>query len=205
MTWKLILASGSPRRRELLENINLSFDVVTSEVDEEFDPGLSPDQIVQHLARKKAKAVALKQQSQTVVVGADTIVVLDGNILGKPKDREEAEQMLAALSGRSHEVYTGIAIIVKDEAGEMKQWTDARRTEVWMRKLSPQKISWYLDTKEPMDKAGAYGIQGVGACLIDRIEGCYFNVVGFSLSLFEEMMDKGNLPLFQTFGQQRFK
>lgn len=201
-SWKLILASGSPRRRELLHQLELEFQVITSDVEEHVDPTLTPDQVVQALALQKAKAVSHDQEAGTVTVGADTVVVLDGEILGKPKDQADAHAMLTRLSGRSHEVYTGIAIVMKGSEGT-KTWTRARRTEVWMRELSDAKRTWYIETGEPMDKAGSYGIQGYGATLVDRIEGCYFNVVGFPLALFDEMMEEIGLPVIETFGKKQ--
>ncbi|WP_044640555.1 Maf family protein [Risungbinella massiliensis] len=200
-SWKLILASGSPRRRELLHQLELEFQVITSDVEEHVDPTLTPDQVVQALALQKAEAVSFEQEVGTVTVGADTVVVLDGEILGKPKDKAEAHEMLARLSGRSHEVYTGIAVVVKG-SDETKSWTRARRTEVWMRDLDDEKREWYVETGEPMDKAGSYGIQGYGATLVDRIEGCYFNVVGFPLALFDELLEEIGLPVIKTFGKK---
>lgn len=199
--WNLVLASGSPRRRELLENIGIEFQVMKSDIEEKVDTALPPDQLVQELASQKAIAVAKKQPPQTVVIGADTIVVLDGKILGKPKDAEDAFRMLGELSGRSHEVFTGIAIVIIDSEKSHRHLSCSRRTEVWIKNLTPEKKAWYVKTKEPMDKAGAYGIQGYGACLVDHIYGCYFNVVGLSLSLLEEMMEELGLPLFETFGK----
>lgn len=192
---KLILASSSPRRQELLRNLQLQFEVQVSQADETVDPALSPEEVVQELAKRKAKAVALNQD-QALVIGADTVVVLDGQILGKPRDPSDAISMLTRLQGRSHFVYSGIALIEVKKGNITRELTSFAKTEVWMRSMSPEKIKWYVDTKEPLDKAGAYGIQGFGACLIEKINGCYFNVVGMSLSLLDQMMEQMGYPLF---------
>ena len=144
--------------------------------------------MVQHLAATKAADVA-KRAEQAGVIGADTIVVRDGGVIGKPRDREDAVHILTSLQGRAHEVYTGIALSYPDR-GERRMLTDYRMTKVYMRSLSREAIERYVETGEPLDKAGAYGIQGIGACLVERIEGCYFNVVGLSLALLTEMMER---------------
>jgi septum formation protein len=186
---ELVLASGSPRRRELLALYGVDFRVQTSQVDETIDHRLPPGKIVEELALRKARAVAAACD-HALVIGADTVVVYGGEILGKPCDEEEARKMLSRLQGREHQVYSGIAL-VRVQAGEkVEEKTAHRATKVWMRSLSPEKIAWYVSTKEPLDKAGAYGIQGRGARLVDKIEGCYFNVVGMSLSLLDQMLEE---------------
>ncbi|MGA9173721.1 MAG: Maf family protein [Thermoactinomyces sp.] len=186
---ELVLASGSPRRRELLALYGVDFRVQTSQVDETIDHSLPPGKIVEELALRKARAVAAACD-HALVIGADTVVVYGGEILGKPCDEDEAKKMLSRLQGRDHQVYSGIAL-VRVQAGEkVEEKTAHRATKVWMRSLSPEKIAWYVSTKEPLDKAGAYGIQGRGARLVDKIEGCYFNVVGMSLSLLDQMLEE---------------
>ncbi|MFD1422327.1 Maf family protein [Laceyella tengchongensis] len=183
---KIVLASGSPRRRELLAGLGVQFEVKTSQVDETFDPSSPPNAVAEELAHRKAKDVA-RQLDAVLVIGADTIVVCDGEILGKPRDEQEAVQMLSRLQGRAHQVYTGIALVEVADGHVVRERVSHRMTHVWMRPLSDEKISWYVDSKEPLDKAGAYGIQGLGACLIDKIDGCYFNVVGLSLVELDQM------------------
>jgi septum formation protein len=125
------------------------------------------------------------------------VVVLDDEILGKPRDEEHAKEMLTRLSGRVHQVCSGIALVRVQAGKVIEERSDHRVTKVWMRPLSPEKIAWYVNTKEPLDKAGAYGIQGLGACLIDKIEGCYFNVVGMSLSLLDQMLEETGYSIAQ--------
>jgi septum formation protein len=173
MTKEIILASQSPRRRELLSLLLEQFRVIEGSFDESTVPDtLCPSEHVVYSARMKAESVATIH-SDAVVVGADTIVVLDDRIMGKPTDPEDAKLMLSSLSGRTHQVYTGLAVMadgVKISAFEC--------TDVVFSNLSEQVIERYVATGEPLDKAGAYGIQGVGCALIERINGCYFNVVG---------------------------
>lgn len=192
MEW--ILASGSPRRKELLQGTGLTFRVLPSDVSEEVSASLSPAEVVQQLAARKAMDVASKEK-EACIIGADTIVVRDGEIIGKPRDQEDAARILSSLQGREHQVYSGIALSYL-RYGERHLLTDYRMTKVHMRPLSEQEIGWYIKTGEPMDKAGAYGIQGKGACLIEGIEGCYFNVVGLSLVLLADMMKRCGYSLF---------
>jgi len=173
----LILASASPRRRELLTQIGVSFVVEVSDVEEVIDSSLSPELQVQSLARQKAEAVA-SNHTDGIVLGADTIVVADGKILGKPHDETEAKTMLASLSGGWHQVMTAIAFV---DAGNKNTWTSTEITDVKFRNLTDDDIAAYVATGESMDKAGAYGIQGYGALLVERIEGCYNNVMGLPL------------------------
>ena len=172
----LILASSSPRRKELLENLHLTFDVFSCHVDESFDPGLTPGDIVMELSFRKAKAVSELYPS-SCIIGADTVVVLDGNVLGKPKDRLEAYAMLQALSGKTHSVYTGVSIVAPRT--EIQFYV---KTDVVFWELSDEEIRAYIDTGEPFDKAGAYGIQGFGSVFVKEISGDYFAVVGLPVS-----------------------
>lgn len=185
---EIILASASPRRAELLKQIGLTFKIIPSRASEEFKAGISPQKLVKELAQTKANEVARTMGYQTMgptyVIGADTVVVLDDKILGKPNDREEAALMLEMLSGKEHSVFTGLAIV---ELPSNKSIVDFVETKVVFRHLNHDDIQRYLATGEPMDKAGAYGIQGRGAVLVEKIDGCYFNVVGLPLSKLVDM------------------
>lgn len=181
---ELILASGSPRREMLLRQIGLNFEVEPSGADETIPGGAPPDELAEKLAVDKAKLVA-SQRSSGLVIGADTVVVLDGRPLGKPEDGAGAAEMLRALSGREHQVITGIAVV---DAASGQVLSDAVVTAVRFAPLSEAVIARYVATGEPMDKAGAYGIQGFGALLIEGIDGCYFNVVGLPLRRLAELL-----------------
>lgn len=175
---EIILASASPRRRELLEQIGITdCRVVPSEVDETAVCGASPADTAMLLALAKARAVAANEPA-AVVIAADTLVVLDGSVLGKPANRREAAAMLTALSGREHEVITGFAVV----QGGGREICDYSLTRVGFRRIAPAEITAYLATGEADDKAGAYGIQGKAAVFVTGIEGCYFNVVGLPVS-----------------------
>lgn len=175
--YRIVLASGSPRRRELMTREGIDFEVISSNADESYNEGLYPAQVARHLAHLKAKAVfgelASDERPRTVVIGADTIVVHNGEIFGKPKDADDAKAMLAALSGKKHEVITGVCLIAPG-----KTETFADETAVYFKRLSDEEIAAYVATGEPLDKAGAYGIQGLGSKLVDHIEGDFDNVVG---------------------------
>ncbi len=181
---KLVLASASPRRRELISLLGLPVRIIPSRVQEDTPDDWSPSQIVEGLAIRKALAVkeelAESDDRYAIVVGSDTIVVLNGKVMGKPRDAREAEWMLRQLAGETHEVYTGVSCV---RVSDSKIATSHRVTKVKMRNLSQDQISRYVATGEPMDKAGAYGIQEIGSLLVDSIEGCYFNVVGLPVSL----------------------
>lgn len=181
---KIILASSSPRRKELLELIGISFTIHPSQVIEEVDEDLLPEQVVEQLALIKAKDVSSNYE-EGIIIGADTIVVLDDEILGKPQNMDDAFQMLKRLQGRNHKVYSGVAIInVKSD----QSLTSHQMTHVYMNSLTDEEIRLYIDTKEPLDKAGSYGIQGIGSLFIEKIEGDYFNVVGLPLSLLVQLL-----------------
>ena len=168
---ELILASQSPRRRELLGLLGIPFQVQVSNADETMEPGQDPRQQVAMVSRRKAEA--LPRTADQIVLAADTIVVCDGNILGKPKDRADAIAMLEQLSGRTHQVMTGMTLLHKDQVR-----TCTEVTQVTFRSLSSEEIERYVDSGEPMDKAGAYGIQGGAALFVEGIQGDYYNVVG---------------------------
>ncbi len=183
---KVILASASPRRSELLRQIGIDFEVIPSNIEENIEQGMSPESIVQDLAYDKALSVAKGLKGASIVIGADTIVVKDG-ILGKPVNEEEAFAMLKSLQGGWHEVITGVALISPLENRYLKGY---EKTNVKMRSLNDREIMSYIKTGEPMDKAGAYGIQGMGALLVERIDGCYFNVVGLPLQKLSAMFEE---------------
>jgi len=176
---KLILASSSLRRAEILANAGLPFTVLSSPVDESPFPGEAPAALVQRLANAKADIVTARAAGPATVLGADTEVVLDDKILGKPRSTEDARRMLQQLSGRTHSVLTGVALIRLPD-GERRQFIES--TLVHFRPITEEELSSYLATGEPFDKAGAYGIQGHAGRFIPRVEGCYFNVVGLPLS-----------------------
>lgn len=174
----LILASASPRRRALLQQIGVRFQVECSRVQETKDDAVAPEELAQRLALQKAQAVAALHEDG-LVLGADTIVVNDGLVLGKPADQANAAGMLRALSGKWHQVMTAVALV--DASGKREPWVTVEKTGVKFRELSEAEIAAYVATGESMDKAGAYGIQGYGALLVEQIKGCYFNVVGLPL------------------------
>ena len=174
---QIVLASQSPRRRELLEQLGLEFTIQPSTVEEKVTSE-DPVEVVRELSRQKAQDVADQMEKEhpghdMVVLGADTIVVYKGIILGKPADRDDAEKMLHMLQGNTHSVYTGVTLI-----GKGKSVTFAEETKVTMYPVSHEEITWYIETKEPDDKAGSYAVQGLGARFIQKIEGDYNNVVG---------------------------
>jgi nucleoside triphosphate pyrophosphatase len=186
MSSVLILASGSPRRQELLTQAGYRFQVQPSTVDESRRPEEDAIRFATRLAREKAEEVFARRSSSAVLVlGADTVVVCDGEVMGKPIDAADATRMLSRLSGRTHEVVTGVAAVWGVGAAEAA----AEVTQVTMRTLSPQEISDYVATGEPMDKAGAYAIQGYAGRWIPRISGCYFNVVGLPLALVASLLE----------------
>lgn len=179
---EFILASGSPRRKELLTAVGLEYMVLVPIADESSVPkDMSVDLYVQELALLKAAAVAkvAVTRQDAVIIAADTIVALDGEILGKPKDEEDAFKMLKSLSGRKHDVYTGYCLMRERDAFTVCK---SVKTEVYFKELDDDLIKRYIATGEPMDKAGAYGIQGKGALLVEKIDGDYFNVVGLPIS-----------------------
>ena len=186
---KLILASASPRRRELLQQIGLSF--IVRPADSEPDvSGLSPEETVQAIALGKARSVAAESAADDLILAADTLVYLDGQPLGKPKSPDEAAAMLQALSGREHHVCTGVALLQGPRC-----LVSCEKTAVRFRPLSPERIAAYVASGEPMDKAGAYGIQGLGCLLVEGITGDYFNVVGLPLGLVSDMLARFGYPV----------
>ena len=194
MNSRIILASASPRRREILERIlGRSIQVVIPEVDEVVDINLSPAEQAKALALKKAEYAARKIESGIVVAG-DTVVVVDGEVLGKPKDEREAREMLTKLSGKEHKVITGIAVI-NVETGE--ELVDAVETKVYMKKMTMEELELYIKSGEPLGKAGGYAIQEIGALLVGGIDGCFFNVVGLPISKLYEMLKQFGVNLLE--------
>lgn len=200
---QIILASASPRRKELLEQIGLEFEICPAK-GEEIITSTVPEEVVQELSRQKAEEVAamvssykekheeLMTPQELIVIGADTVVAMDGQILGKPVDEADAFRMLTMLSGNTHSVYTGVTIVVVDEKNRAGEISFYEKTDVTMCSMSTEEIQWYVGTGEPMDKAGAYGIQGKCAIFVNEIKGDYNNVVGLPVShLYQELKRLG--------------
>ena len=188
----LILASQSPRRKYLLKQAGLQFKVIPSQVDESTVPMTSPESYVKIRAEQKARDIA-RQYPDNYVIGADTIVLMDGTILGKPRSRDEARQMLARLSGKTHQVLTGFAVCC---ATKSYSYSDTIKTDVRFKNLTPEEIEWYIHTSEPFDKAGAYAIQGLGTFLVKSIKGSYTNVVGLPVcEVIEQLLKEGIIGL----------
>lgn len=182
----IILASESPRRKEILGNTNLKFEVIKSDIDEVILPEESPCQVVMRLAYEKSMDIAYNNKNK-LIIGADTIVCLDNIILGKPKDKLDAIEMIKKLSGRTHQVITGISLINLDAN---KKIIDYVVSNVKFKNLSHEDIMDYIQTNESLDKAGAYGIQGYGALLVEEIKGDYFNIVGLPISKLSDLLKK---------------
>ena len=182
----IILASASPRRKEILEKTGLKFKVDESDYEEKTDPGLKPHDLARFLSREKARDVARRHRN-ALVIAADTIVVLRGRLFGKPRNEEHAKEMLKALSGKAHSVITGFTII--DTAGK-KELSRSVESKVFFKRLSADEIEAYIRSGEPLDKAGAYGIQGLGAVMVKKIEGDFFNVMGLPLDALAESLKK---------------
>ena len=180
---KIVLASQSPRRKELLGRMGLKFVTQASKIDESAFDGLEARELVATLSREKAQWIARQLEGETLVIGADTVVVRDGAALGKPKDAEDAVAMLLSLSGRDHQVCTGVTVCRGDRV-----LTQVEETQVTFRDLTETEVRQYVSTGEPMDKAGAYGIQGLGGLLVEGIRGDYSNVVGLPVCRLGQML-----------------
>lgn len=192
---KFILASSSPRRRELLQSIGLEFEVIPSHVPEVHQEGEAPEEYVARLSRDKASAIAAGHPSRWVIA-ADTTVYLDETLLEKPTDAQDAKRMLATIAGRTHMVYTGVTL---QNAGREYRETRVAETEVRMLPLSDGDIDWYVASGEPLDKAGAYAAQGIGGVFIDSIHGSFTNVVGLPLATLFQMLRKAGIdPLTRS-------
>ena len=190
---KIYLASKSPRRHEILRGLHIPFEYIESPYEEKISDvaDLAPEEKSAKLASLKAMYAANAMDSG-LIIGADTIVVDGSEILGKPKDRADAKRMLAELSGKKHRVITGLSLV---DAGQNKTYSHSEITYVYFRELSEKDIETYLDTNEPYDKAGAYGIQGHAGLFVEKIEGCYFNVVGFPVVAFNNIMKAAGYDL----------
>lgn len=195
---RILLASASPRRQQLLAQIGLAFDVAPGDVDESIPGDSAPAEVCRALAVRKARAAVERLREgdgDWLVLAADTIVVLGDEVLGKPSSPADAEAMLGRLAGRMHRVYTGVAIVrgadgdgARSAAAELE--VEHEETKVWIRPLTPAQIAVYVRSGEPLDKAGGYGVQGIGAVLVERLEGCYYNVVGLPLPRVCRMLER---------------
>lgn len=186
---RIVLASGSPRRQELLTRIGIrDFTVRVPQVEEWYPQGLTPPEIVSYISREKSQAVPSEEDE--IVITADTMVFLDGRRLGKPRDEADALRMLSALEGRHHTVCTGVTVRQDDRV-----LTRAQSTQVWFREATTEELKNYIRSGEPMDKAGAYGVQGLGALLVERIDGDFFNVMGLPVLLLSRMLAEFGVTL----------
>ncbi|MFW5992119.1 MAG: Maf family protein [Halanaerobiaceae bacterium] len=189
---KIVLASRSPRRQELMKMLGFDFTTVPGKIDEEKYFHLKPAELVQKLARAKVEEVAGLVED-TVIIGADTVVVMDNRILGKPENLEDAKEILGKLQDRHHSVLTGLAVY--DTVSE-KERVDYDRTDVYMREMTEEEIDGYVKTGEPMDKAGAYGIQGIGGIFVEKINGSFFTVMGLPIHKLILMLKEFSIDLF---------
>ena len=191
---KLILACASPRRKELLENLGYVFQIIPADIDETINGTKSPEEIVKELALQKATYVADSVNYPAIIIGSDTIVVVDNTILGKPENNEDACNMLKMLSGRSHQVISGIAII---DNSNNKKIVDSISSDVYFRAISKEEITSYVKTGEPLDKAGAYAIQGLSSTFIEKINGCYNNIVGLPIFKVTQALKEFDLDILE--------
>lgn len=182
---KIILASSSPRRKMLLEQLGLDFEVIASNIEEEIELGLSPQEVVKSLAYQKAKNVADGIYGDHLVIGADTIVVLNTEILGKPINEKDAYCMLKKISGQTHEVMTGICVINTADGSNL---VECDISSIKLREINEEEIEVYLRSGEPLDKAGAYGIQGLASVFVEKIEGSYTGIVGLPVFVVDKML-----------------
>lgn len=191
MKYQVILASGSPRRKELLELIGADFKIITSNK-EEVITSTNPEEVVKELSMMKAEDVAEGVEGPALILGADTVVAHNGRILGKPKDKEDAVRMITSFAGDEHYVYTGVCMIRKEADGSVKKISFAEGTRVNVYPMTKGEIERYVESGEPMDKAGAYAIQGLFAPYIKGIEGDYYNIVGFPIAgIYQRLKDEG--------------
>ena len=189
---KIVLASASPRRRELLQLIGLDPAVIIPDIDEMIRPGETPEVFLERVTMAKGIAAYKKNLYSHMLICADTVVLLADSLIGKPANREDAFGMLSRLSGRRHEVLTGMALMYQGDTR-----FEISRTAVYFKELAESEISFYLDHENFLDKAGAYAIQGRAAVFVERIEGCFFNVMGFPLNLFYRMVKERGLDLYE--------
>jgi septum formation protein len=205
----LVLASASPRRLQLLSDLGLKFEVFPSDIDETIEPGLTPEQVALNLAQGKAQSVGKriynqfalsnikhdqsgKEANKLVVLGADTIVVLNGEIIGKPQSPADAETMLQKLAGKCHTVYTAVAVL---QLPTGKIDTRCLASKVYMREMTKEEVVTYVATKEPLDKAGSYALQGIGSAFVDRIDGCYTNIIGLPVPTTVELLRQAGITI----------
>ena len=191
---RLVLASGSPRRQDILKQLGLEFEVMISRINETFPKGCSPEKAAVAVALRKTRDVMQKVKFPAIIIGADTIVVLKGEIMGKPADAGQAFEMISALAGKQHTVITGIAV-ADNTTGEER--TGYQLTLVSMKEIPPDRIRKYITTGEPFDKAGAYAAQGKASLFIDEITGCYLNVVGLPVAKLDSMLRSMGVDLFE--------
>lgn len=194
---KYILASASPRRKELLQQIGLEFDIIPA-CGEEIIQYEKPEEVVMDLSRQKAEEIAKRRMEKEVpeiIIGADTVVAYNGKILGKPKDEKDAYDMISMLQGNSHKVYTGVTLLLRKKE-EVQVHSFYEETEVTMYPMSETEKKWYVETKEPMDKAGGYGIQGKCAVFIEKIHGDYNNVVGLPVARIYQVLQKLGIDIY---------
>jgi septum formation protein len=189
---KIVLASQSPRRKWLLEQIGLEFEIIPSNFDENIENKKFSKKLIESIAYEKAKEVAKRVPNDVLIIAADTVVIFKNQILGKPLDEEDAHKMLEKLSNKTHEVITSIAIIDKQED---KTLINSKISKVKFKKLSEREITDYIKTGEPMDKAGSYGIQAYGSLFVEKIDGCYNNIVGLPLNMLSEMLKSFGIHL----------
>jgi len=189
---KIVLASASPRRKELLQLIGLNPEIIIPDVDEILKPGESPAVFLERVAIAKGIEVYRKKFFSHLLISADTVVLLDDELIGKPRNREDAFRMLNRLAGKQHEVLTGISLMCQGETS-----FGISRTAVYFKELKESEIDFYLDHENFLDKAGAYAIQGRAAVFVERIEGCFFNVMGFPLNLFYRMIMERGFNLYE--------
>ncbi|OGH96049.1 MAG: septum formation protein Maf [Candidatus Melainabacteria bacterium GWF2_32_7] len=192
MNKKIILASASPRRKELLKLIGLDFEVIPSDVEENIENQFFSPELIENLAVEKAADVAEKIGYDAIVIGSDTVVVINNKILGKPKDKKDAFNMLKLLSGKTHRVISAIAVIDTETGKTLKDFVVS---DVIFKQLSDEEINAYIETGEPMDKAGAYAIQGFAGMFVKSINGCYSNIVGISVFKLAEMLKELGVKL----------
>lgn len=191
MDYKIILASGSPRRKELLEQMGASFEIKVSQK-EEVITSTNPKEVVKELSMMKAQDIAETVDGPAVIIGADTVVAHEGKILGKPKDKADAVRMVSGLAGDEHHVYTGVCLLIKEEDGTVRDITFAEGTKVSVYGMTEKEIEDYVDSGEPMDKAGAYAIQGLFAPFIKEISGDYYNIVGLPIAgIYQRLKEEG--------------
>lgn len=224
---RIILASSSPRRIELMQNLGLKFEVIPSNVDETIDPSKTPAQMVIELAKKKGHAVydsviaksapelsaspsptatdaeGKSTGGRLMVLSADTTVVLDHRLIGKPTSEDDARQMLRMLSGRVHDVFTGVTLLIKGPADKVPvEYLSFEMSHVFFRHLTDAEISSYVATGEPMDKAGSYALQGIGSAFVQRVEGCFTNVIGLPIPLVVSMMRRAGISVLGDAGRR---